>query len=443
HVVPSGTPAHASDHARAPSHAQQGWQIHAAPSPCNARARSLSRPVGRASSRPPGHSRPAVRPDRKPTGSDWFKSREGCTWDRFKELIREKYYPAYYRAEMERQFLSLQQGTRTLDKYEHEFTRLGAFVPDLVSTEAKRSRHFTDGLLPAVRHNIVGHGTQTYARTVTIARKSTPASGGKPTRDNKKRKGKGFQNDRKNPPRQVGAARPQQIPPCATCGRPHRGECHFGQDICYYCHQPDHFVNNCPERPQPRQQPPQQRQQQQSRQQAPRPSQQQQQRGRHQARVYVVDQVEAEQHLGTMSGMIMLNDVPVFALFDTGATHSFISRQCLDAIGVHSITTIDPLEVSLASGRKIVTDAKSTDLILSIDGRILSTDAYALEMRDFDLILGMDWLTYFHVGIRCHDREITLCLPRDEHITFYGTKTCSLPHVFPWRKPRKCYDEVT
>ncbi|CAA0840453.1 Unknown protein, partial [Striga hermonthica] len=43
--------------------------------------------------------------------------KEGSTWDRFKELIREKYYPAYYRAEMERQFLALKQGTRTVDEY--------------------------------------------------------------------------------------------------------------------------------------------------------------------------------------------------------------------------------------------------------------------------------------------------------------------------------------
>ncbi|CAA0810032.1 Unknown protein, partial [Striga hermonthica] len=53
--------------------------------------------------------------------------KEGCTWDRFKEMIREKYYPTYYRAEMEWQFLSLKQGTRSVDEYEREFTRLGAF----------------------------------------------------------------------------------------------------------------------------------------------------------------------------------------------------------------------------------------------------------------------------------------------------------------------------
>ncbi|CAA0840555.1 Unknown protein, partial [Striga hermonthica] len=50
-----------------------------------------------------------------------------CTWEMFKELIREKYYPTYYRAEMECQFLSLQQSTCTVDEYEREFTRLAAF----------------------------------------------------------------------------------------------------------------------------------------------------------------------------------------------------------------------------------------------------------------------------------------------------------------------------
>ncbi|CAA0840348.1 Uncharacterized mitochondrial protein AtMg00860, partial [Striga hermonthica] len=82
----------------------------------------------------------------------------------------------------------------------------------------------------------------------------------------------------------------------------------------------------------------------------------------------------------------------------------------------------------LASGRKKVTTAKASDLSLSIGDRILSTDAYVLEMRDFDLILGIDWLSYYHADIRCHDREITLYLPGDDLITFFGTKNRSLPH---------------
>ncbi|CAA0815847.1 Unknown protein, partial [Striga hermonthica] len=309
------------------------------------------------------------------------------------------------------------------------------------------------------RHNIVGHGTQTYVRAVAIAQEvdasirreavrdqsqpSAPAQSSsapllppalpatQPPKNSNKRKGKGAQTDRRTRRRQ------QQIPQCLTCGRLHRGECRFGQDVCYYCHEPGHFANRCPRKAQQPQQPQQRPQQQQPRHQAQRQPQQQQQRGRQQARVYAVDQAEAEQQPGTMSGMVFLNNIPVFALFDTGATHFFISQRCLDAIGVHVITAVDPLEVSLASGRKIVTSAKASDLSLSIGGRVLPTDAFVLEMRDFDLILGMDWLSFYHVDIRCHDREITLYLPGDDSITFFGSRNRSLPYVVSMAKATK------
>ncbi|CAA0812678.1 Unknown protein, partial [Striga hermonthica] len=162
-----------------------------------------------------------------------------------------------------------------------EFTRLAAFVPDLVRTEAQRVQRFIDGLYPAVHHNIVGHGTQTYARAVSIAQEvdasirrkairdrpqpSAPAQSSaappalpaaQPTKE-KKRKGKGAQTDRRTRQRQ------QQVPQCPTCRRFHRGECRFGQDICYYCHEPGHFANRCPKKAQQPQQPQQPQQQQQ------------------------------------------------------------------------------------------------------------------------------------------------------------------------------------
>ncbi|CAA0806547.1 Unknown protein, partial [Striga hermonthica] len=52
--------------------------------------------------------------------------KEHLTWIQFKEMLEEKYYPAHYRAEMERQFLALKQGDRPVGEYEREFTRLGS-----------------------------------------------------------------------------------------------------------------------------------------------------------------------------------------------------------------------------------------------------------------------------------------------------------------------------
>ncbi|CAA0843131.1 Unknown protein, partial [Striga hermonthica] len=95
--------------------------------------------------------------------------KENLTWMQFKEMMEEKYYPAHYRTEMERQFLALSQGNRTVDEYEREFTRLGSFVKYLVDTEAKKARRFQDGLQREIRHHVAGHCIQTYADIVAKA----------------------------------------------------------------------------------------------------------------------------------------------------------------------------------------------------------------------------------------------------------------------------------
>ncbi|CAA0819350.1 Unknown protein, partial [Striga hermonthica] len=181
---------------------------------------------------------------------EWFQGLE-LIFEVMDCLDRYRYYPTYYRAEMERQFLSLKQGTRSVDEYEREFTRLGAFVLDPVRTEAQRAQRFIDELLPKVRHNIVGHGVQSYARTVIIAQEvdasirreanhdrlqpvsSTPSSSAPPAqpattpqqRYKNKRKNRGGQDDRRNRPRQQ-----QPIPPCPTCGKIRRRDCLMGQN---------------------------------------------------------------------------------------------------------------------------------------------------------------------------------------------------------------------
>ncbi|CAA0826122.1 Uncharacterized mitochondrial protein AtMg00860, partial [Striga hermonthica] len=118
-----------------------------------------------------------------------------------------------------------------------------------------------------------------------------------------------------------------------------------------------------------------------------------------------------------------------------------VNKRALGPSFIHdrfrAATAIDPLEVSLASGRKIVTSAKASDLSLSIGGRVLPTDAFVLEMKDFDLILGMDWLSFYHADIKCRNREITLYLPEDESITFFSSRNRSLPQVVSMAKATK------
>ena len=47
---------------------------------------------------------------------------------------------------MERQFINLNQGGRTVDQYAAEFTRLSRFAPYMVAQEGDRARRFLQGL---------------------------------------------------------------------------------------------------------------------------------------------------------------------------------------------------------------------------------------------------------------------------------------------------------
>ncbi|CAA0810430.1 Unknown protein, partial [Striga hermonthica] len=93
-----------------------------------------------------------------------------------------------------------------------------------------------------------------------------------------------------------------------------------------------------------------------------------------QAHVYTITHEEAARNAGTMSGMLSISHVPVFALCDTGATHSFIFSCCLEALSIGTVHTCDHLEVSLASGKIIISDSVVRNLPISIGGRVLEAN---------------------------------------------------------------------
>ncbi|CAA0837945.1 Unknown protein, partial [Striga hermonthica] len=163
------------------------------------------------------------------------EEKQALTWSGFKQIVKEKYYPAYYRAQMEWEFLDLEQEQRRVDEYEREFTRLAFFVPYLVGTDEKKARRFRDGLRDVIRNHFAGHGELSYVETISRAQQIDTSIKQKSRRVLKttvnppvqplvqqmpnqqenaknKRKWKARQDERKNRPRGQGQAgqQPQQ-----------------------------------------------------------------------------------------------------------------------------------------------------------------------------------------------------------------------------------------
>ena len=69
----------------------------------------------------------------------------------------------------------------------------------------------------------------------------------------------------------------------------------------------------------------------------------------------------------------------------------------------------EPLHVSSALGIRVRIYQRCQDCELEISGILLTVDLRVMDISEFDLILGMDWLTTHRVIIDCDSRRITAC----------------------------------
>ena len=116
-------------------------------------------------------------------------------------------------------------------------------------------------------------------------------------------------------------------------------------------------------------------------------------------------------------------------MFDSGASHSFVVASSVDVLGLEVETLDEPLYVSSPLGTRVRINQICRDYELKILGILLTVDLWVMDISDFDVILGMDWLTAHRVVIDCDSRRITAYTPDGIRVTFQGTKHDALPQT--------------
>jgi hypothetical protein len=122
----------------------------------------------------------------------------------------------------------------------------------------------------------------------------------------------------------------------------------------------------------------------------------------------------------TVYGMYLLNKFSMLVLFDTGASHSFISRAFVVENKIPTETIGCPIRVSSPGGELIV-NASCRDLVLEIRKHKFLANLIVLDSQGLDVILGMDWMTAFKGVIDCANKTITLTTPEKKRIHFKST----------------------
>ena len=80
------------------------------------------------------------------------------------------------------------------------------------------------------------------------------------------------------------------------------------------------------------------------------------------------------------------------------------------------------MRVSLPAGDLLFSDRVVRDSRVLIGGQEFPTDLVALDMRDFDVVLGMDWLSRHRATLDCYKKEVKFNRPRKLEVKFRGIR---------------------
>ena len=160
-----------------------------------------------------------------------------------------------------------------------------------------------------------------------------------------------------------------------------------------------------------------------------------------QARVFAVTQQEADTTHYVVTGMILVFDRDAYILIDPGATHSFISMGFISNVNVESQPIDYSIVVSLPIGDSRLVESVYMDSRVIIGGQEFMADLILLDIHDFDVILGMDWLSRHHATVDCYRKEVRFCRPGQTVVVFYGLRKTLTNSIMTSMKANKMLRE--
>nr|AAS07330.1 putative polyprotein [Oryza sativa Japonica Group]ABF98050.1 retrotransposon protein, putative, Ty3-gypsy subclass [Oryza sativa Japonica Group] len=173
--------------------------------------------------------------------------------------------------------------------------------------------------------------------------------------------------------------------------------------VCFNCGEPCHYFDKCPK---------------------PRrvkvvPEQNNSTASATKARVNHVAAAEAQGAPDVILGTFPVNSVPATVLFDSGATHSFLSMSFAGNHGMEVEDLRRPLMVSTPSNQAL-SSQRSPSVRIEIQGVPFLANLILLESKDLDVILGMDWLARYKGVIDCANRKVTLTSNDGQVVTVHA-----------------------
>ncbi|RVW90602.1 hypothetical protein CK203_038739 [Vitis vinifera] len=187
-------------------------------------------------------------------------------------------------------------------------------------------------------------------------------------------------------------------------GRP----CYRETGACFGCGKQGHMVRDCPESKKfvfgkPKEE-----------------NKEDRQKPRAQGQVFAMTYRDAQATSDVVIGTLRIHTLFARALIDPSSTHSFVSASFVGLLGM-SINNMDfDLFVATPLGDFVVVNKILRDYCVMIGYREMTVDLVLLDLQDFDVILGMDWLASYHAYVDCFRKRVTFSIPSQPDFSFEG-----------------------
>ena len=128
-------------------------------------------------------------------------------------------------------------------------------------------------------------------------------------------------------------------------------------------------------------------------------------------------------------GKFSIFETNVYALIDPGSIHSYVCTSILSLGSLPKSETEYDILVTNPLGHSVIVNRVYRDCPIIIQEYEFPEDLIQLSIREFDVILRMDWLSRHQILVDCRMKRMTLRTPSGEEVTFIGERSNPLSNV--------------
>ncbi|RHN40786.1 putative nucleotidyltransferase, Ribonuclease H [Medicago truncatula] len=353
------------------------------------------------------------------------------TWAVFRRDFLSRYFPEDVRGKKEIEFLELKQGNMSVTEYAAKFMELAKFYPHYTPETAEFSKciKFENGLHAEIKREIGYQQIRVFSELVNSCRiyeedtkahykivnerktkgqQSRPKPYSAPADKGKQRMIEDRRPKKKDVPAEIVCFNcgekihksnvcPEEVKGCFRCGKKGHAlaECKHNDIVCFNCNEDGHIGSQCK---QPKKAPTT-------------------------GRVFALTGTQTETEERLIRGTCYIDNTPLVAIIDTGATHCFIAFDCASTLGLVMSDMNGEMVVETPAKGSVTTSLVCLKCPLSMFGRDFEMDLVCLPLSGMDVILGMNWLEYNHVHINCFSKSVYFSSVEEERgVEFLSTK---------------------